>query len=79
MPTVTEQLAILTTSVDNLTAAVNVKKVALDDAVSDAEIAANTAVSAVASLDQIVNVVIVNNVSELPSPAANNTIYMVRA
>lgn len=36
MPTVTEQLAILTTSVDNLTSAVNVQKVVLDTAVLNA-------------------------------------------
>ena len=79
MTTVTEQLALLTTSVDNLTSAVNVQKVTLDNAVNTAVTAANTAVNTVATLDQIVNVVVVNNVSELPSPAANNTIYMVRA
>lgn len=79
MPTVTEQLALLTTSVDNLTSAVNVQKVTLDNAVSAAVTAANTAVNAVATLDQIVNVVVVYSVSELPSPVANNTIYMVRA
>lgn len=79
MPTVTEQLALLTTSVDNLTSAVNVQKVTLDNAVNTAVTAANNAVTAVATLDQIVNVVIVNSVSELPSPVANNTIYMVRA
>ena len=79
MPTVTEQLALLTTSVDNLTSAVNVQKVTLDNAVSAAVTAANTAVNTVATLDQIVSVVVVNSVNELPSPAANNTIYMVRA
>lgn len=79
MPTVTEQLALLTTSVDNLTSAVNVQKVTLDNAVNTAVTAANTAVNTVATLDQIVNVVVVNSVSELPSPVANNTIYMVRA
>jgi hypothetical protein len=79
MPTVTEQLALLTTSVDNLTSAVNVQKVTLDNAVNTAVTAANNAVTAVTTLDQIVNVVVVNSVSELPSPVANNTIYMVRA
>lgn len=54
MPTVTEQLALLTQSVDALTAAVNVKKVTLDNSVATAQSYANTAVVAVASLEQII-------------------------
>ena len=50
MPTVTEQLALLTTSVDNLASAVNVQKVTLDNAVSAAVTAANTAVNTVATV-----------------------------
>lgn len=79
MPTVTEQLALLTQSVDALTAAVNVKKVTLDNSVATAQSYANAAVSAVASLEQIVRVEVLNSANSIPVPAANNTIYLVRA
>ena len=79
MPTVTEQLALLTQSVDALTAAVNVKKVTLDNSVATAQSYANTAVVAVASLQQIIRVEVLNSANSIPVPAANNTIYLVRA
>lgn len=79
MPTVTEQLALLTQSVDALTAAVNVKKVTLDNSVATAQSYANTAVVAVASLEQIIRVEVLNSANSIPVPAANNTIYLVRA
>lgn len=79
MATLEQDVAALTTAIDNLTAANATAQTRLDTAVTTVEESRVSVEAAVATLVQITNVIVADSATEIPDPPATNTLYLIRA